>query len=251
MQRVSSDVSTENEKRLADEKMALAMKLQRKQRLEAMIEKRKHNFNYLKKTHEGKCYWVNCVRMNEDDIKSHVASTIPEHRGLSFYYLGSSMSNLLSLPAGPGVVRAAAQLLEEWEYYFSSLAMQGVKYVMARNSQFLYPQLSSMEYTVDNVKPMVYKFNNDVVYEHLVITHVPFELDYVEVFVNLCDTLHDLYDKLMHDECFSNVILYEAIVRLDVRIKHFVINVVAKEFQETTCTDSKNEIDLLRASLYS
>jgi hypothetical protein len=35
--------------------------------------------------------------------------------------------------------------------------------------------------------PSIHKFDSAVVYEHLVTSHVPFELDHVEVFVSLCE----------------------------------------------------------------
>ena len=38
----------DKDKRLADERSATALKLQRKQRLEAIVQKRKTNFSYLK-----------------------------------------------------------------------------------------------------------------------------------------------------------------------------------------------------------
>ena len=34
------------------------------------------------------------------------------------------------------------------------------------------------------------------------LSHVPFELDYLEVFEALCDQLFKLYDSMMHEECY-------------------------------------------------
>jgi hypothetical protein len=39
------------------------------------------------------------------------------------------------------------------------------------------------------VTAKLYKFNNDVVYEHLLAPPVPFALDYFQVFFSLCDII--------------------------------------------------------------
>jgi hypothetical protein len=49
---------------------------------------------------------------------------------------------------------------------------------------------------------------------------------------------------------YSNQIYYDEIVRLDSRIKHFIVNAIAKEFTETATTDIKSEIDNVRSALY-
>ena len=45
---MSESIEREKERRLAEERAATAHKLQRKQRLEALVEKRKNNFSYLR-----------------------------------------------------------------------------------------------------------------------------------------------------------------------------------------------------------
>lgn len=43
------------------------------------------------------------------------------------------------------------------------------------------------------------KFNNEVVYEHLLTPHVPFALDYFEVVFSLCDTMSLIYTKFIDE----------------------------------------------------
>ncbi len=110
--------------------------------------------------------------------------------------------------------------------------MQSMKLVMAKNSSCVYPQVkNSLEAAAPNLneKPSVYKFQNEVVFEYLKIAHAPFQLSYVQVVIALFDSLYELYQGFGHSECYNNAAVYEAIVRLDLRIKHHVINLIAKE----------------------
>jgi len=50
---------------------ARALKLQRKQRLEALVVKRKNNFSHLKKVHHGGKFWLNVALFTEADIKKY------------------------------------------------------------------------------------------------------------------------------------------------------------------------------------
>jgi hypothetical protein len=198
-------MNDDNETKISEERKTVALKLQRKQRLEILIEKRENNFIYLKKIHEGGCFWLNCVLIDKTDMGHYIDNRTPENRALTYYYLGLSISSLLDTPDGPPIVRALSQLLEEWEYTFSNAAIQGMKYVLARSSSGVYPQFSpTFEGSEsDQIRSTVYKFNNDVVYQYLHFPHVPFELDYIEVLSSLCDMLQALYKKFWHQECYK------------------------------------------------
>ncbi len=216
-------LAEERDKRLAEERAQAALKLQRKQRLEAMVQKRKTNLAYLKvgcynscyysqwrlncnsqKVHEGGCYWLNIVLFTSADIKQYIDVQITKQRTESYFYLGLSVSKILSLPAGISTVRAFSQLVEEWEYYHNGNTLQSVKYVMAKNSSCMYPQVTPLEGggMTDLQRPSVYKFNQTIVYEYLHIMHIPYQLDHVEVLIGLCDALSKLYDKILHEECY-------------------------------------------------
>ena len=80
--------------------------------------------------------------------------------------------------------------------------MQSVKFVMAKNSNCIYPHTIPIEGFTDLQRPNIYKFSSSVVYEFLQVPHIPFDLDYVEVLSALCEALSKLYDKFLHEECF-------------------------------------------------
>jgi hypothetical protein len=162
-------------------------------------------FVILQKVHQGGCYWLNVVLFTEADIKQYATHTVTKQRIESFFFLGLSISKITDLPAGLSLIRAFSQLIEEWEYYHLGNTMQSVKFVMARNSQCIYPQTIPLESSTDRtdlVRPSVYKFNNTVVFEHLVVLNIPYALDYVEVLIALCEALSNLYDNLLHEDCY-------------------------------------------------
>lgn len=198
-----------------------ALKLQRKQRLESLIEKRKNNFLYLMEIHLGGSYWLNSVLIDKKELHSYILEK-PSTRAVMYYYFGISISKILELNSGPITIKAMIQLLEEWEYYFASTTMQSMKYMMARTSNYIYPNFmpndtsttagaaqsgngSNNPNSVESdhqIKSGIYKFNNDVVYEYLLTPHIPFELNYIEVLYSLCQMLYDLYDKFWHEDSF-------------------------------------------------
>ena len=146
---------------------------------------------------------MNTTLFTSDDVEKYVSNVVPRQRTQSFFKFCLSLGRILHLPKGLPLVRAFSQLMEEWEYFFSSTAMQGVKYVMARNSAAPFPQTQIKEGNAELSRPSVFKFNNSVVYEYLDTTNVSVDLDYIEVLLALCDTLYEVYDKLFHEDCFK------------------------------------------------
>lgn len=199
----TNPILDEKEKKLAEERANNALKLQRKQRLDVLVKKRKLNFTYLKKLHQGGTFWLNITLFTKDDIQRYAKNVVRKQRIESYFLLGLSISKIIALNPGPSIVRAFSQLIEEWEYFNSGTAMQSVKYVMAKNSPCIYPQTVPIEGMGDLARPSVYKFNNTVVYEYLQIVPINFDLDYPEVIISLCDMMEKLYDKLFHKESFK------------------------------------------------
>lgn len=228
-----------------------AVKLQRKQRLEAVTYKRRNNLSYLKKVHGGGVFWFNVVYLSKADISRYIQQSVPRLRADAFYFLGVSIYNVLDLNLSKfDAVRAFSQLIEEWEYHYAGAALQGMKFVMAKHSPSMYPQLhapadSSAVMLNDIQRPSVYRYNSSVVYEYLHVPHIPFQLNYCEVFASLCDALTLLYEYFRAEECYTSQPLYDTVLRLDGRVKHHVINLVAKEITEMSSNKIKFETNLI------
>ncbi|KAG5180821.1 hypothetical protein JKP88DRAFT_200220 [Tribonema minus] len=223
-------------------------------KLQALVEKRKSSFVYLKKTHEGGCYWLNCVQLNRKPDLEAYAAEIPRARTTQLFYLGLSLARLLqSGCGGAAVVRGALQLFEEWEYHFAGNAAQSVRGLMAKvntqtQGQGVEGGGSASGGGEDNnpVVARLCKFGSEMVYEHLLTPPLPFALDYFEVFFSLCDIICQVYNKLMEEECYSNVHVFEALVKVDAKVKRHVLNVTAKEFTEMSAKIARSELAALR-----
>jgi len=277
-----------NERALKLQRNAQAQRLQRKQRLSALIAKRKENVSYLKRAHQGKTHWMNCALLTSLDIQAYALTKVPKQRALTYLYLALSLSKLLDaspqVVSGLPFVRAISQLVEEWEFHFSGAALQSVKLLtQSKTSNCVYPQFSrlasegvgsgdtpltpadrdgessgastttssstaSATSTTVKFSPALYKFSNSVVYEFLLTPHVPFDLiDYTEVFISLCDSLHSMYERLgAHPDCFSVSAAYNAILRVDDRLRVGIINLVAKELTELSLSATHRAFEMLR-----
>jgi hypothetical protein len=98
------------------------------------------------------------------------------------------------------VLHPLSQLMEEYDFYASNLAIQGVKSMLSKNIPFMYPQalINDIEEDITQLsKPCIYKYQNNVVFEQFKTPHIAFQLDYVEVLVALCDTLNRFYDMFL------------------------------------------------------
>jgi hypothetical protein len=87
-------------------------KLERMAKLEAMVEKRKNCFAYLKKTHGGDSYWLNCVLLRRQTDLAIYATELPRQRVLQLFYLGLSLARLLQSSGGAVLVKSVLQVRE-------------------------------------------------------------------------------------------------------------------------------------------
>ena len=94
--------------------------------IEYMINKRVKNLDYLKRVHEGHVFWLNVVKINSSDIERYYHPQTLQKRVQQWFYLGVSIAPLLQLENGWSFVRACAQLMEEYEYHFANVAVQGM-----------------------------------------------------------------------------------------------------------------------------
>ena len=132
------------------------LRLQRKQRLEALVSHRKGNVRYLRDFHLGNRYWLNCVHVTSQEIGKHMGPILGPRRILALFHLGLGISKLLDLSveaaengnayncsrndarsnliSGSGFIRAVFQLFEEWEYSTSGSAVQVINKSYIRHS---------------------------------------------------------------------------------------------------------------------
>ena len=268
------------ENRLINERY---LRLSRKQRLEHLVAKRTKNFKYLIKMHKGGHFWLNTIFFSNEIIEEYVKKIVPVERGTHYLYLGLGIAKVLRLKVGHLSLRALAQLMEEWEYYVSGTGMQSMKYMMAKPTYCPYPEIitsinnnnnssnsssSSQSHSNSSSRSNsndmnntnsnnnnnnntatavgLKKFNGEMVYEFLTCPTITYELNYRLIFESLCGQLDDLYkNHFLNELNYCNQTNFDILLKLDTKIKHYIINVVAKEFTEiaqTIITDSFEEL---------
>eukprot|EP01084_Bolivina_argentea_P017057 31870_1 len=170
-------------------------KLHRMTKVEAMVNKRMSCFSYMKKILAGNVFWLNCVLLKRDDLELYTRKQDqPRQHVLKLYYLGISLAHVLQQVSGAGsLVRSVLQLMEEWEYHFSSGTNQSIRGMMAKNTEQLFLSGESTklnrEFPDEPIIPKLRKLCNVVIYGFLLTPCVPIELDYFEVMLSLCDII--------------------------------------------------------------
>lgn len=219
----------------------------RRNRLQLLIEKRGNGYSYLKDLHRGSL-WLNYIRFPEEDINKYTQQLVSPNRSTHLFYFGLSIAKLIDTRKGSLLVRAITQLLEEWEYYTASFSIQSMKYVMARNTLTAFPQNVSSNDSGESVdRGLLFKFNNDIVYQFLLTPSVSFDMNFIEVMSCVCDILNSMYATLMNDEdCYMNSITFTAILRNDRRIQRQIVEPVVNELTELSRQRISAEMDLIR-----
>ncbi|KAL9654056.1 hypothetical protein ABK040_011600 [Willaertia magna] len=216
------------------------------QLIEYIVQKRVDNLDYIRKFHEGKIYWFNTVQITIEDINKYYPATFLQKRLQQWCCLGISLSNLLQLDTGIQFIRACAQLLEEYEYEFSNVAVQGMKMLKA----IALNNWEEESLVQKNIKPTIHKMNGNVVYEFLKIPNIPCDLDYRQVVFSLCDVLTFVYRKFM-DESTSSNNLHEYIIKLDKKFKNSFIALICKEMSTLAMHIVKSKLSNLEKLMFT
>jgi hypothetical protein len=115
------------------------------------------------------------------------------------------------------------------------------------NNQNMYHGNNSTH--ADVIKTHLYKYNNSIVYEHLRITPIPFSLDLVDVIDACSNTLLLFYDSLSLPDGTQKAVLYDAVLKLDNKLKQVYFNVLLKEMKILSDNKVKHELESIRLGM--
>lgn len=135
--------------------------------MEFIVQKRVENLEYIRKFHEGQVFWMNTVKVSPSEIEKAYQSQTLQKRLEQWFTLGMSMAPLIQIDNGYEFVRACSQLLEEFEYHFSNMAVQGMKILKAFTNNFVDDDTPPVITSQKTIKPSIHKSNGSVVYEFL------------------------------------------------------------------------------------
>lgn len=189
--------------------------------VEFIVTKRKSNFDYIKRTHQGKVHWLNVVRLNKANITRFFSPEKLQKRVARWYMLGVSAGRLLSLPEGSYVVRAMCQLFEEYEH-FCAHPTTSVRLCPGSPSQRIHINQPAQH---DAVKTVIHRTKDKkIVYEYLQTSDncISGTMDYCEVTSSLCDVMCFIYSKFLDQSCAPNNI-HDAILKVDRKVKQLII----------------------------
>jgi hypothetical protein len=101
------------------------------QTLEDLVLQREKDIEILKHQHAHAKYWGEIALIGREEINFGVPASANTAQNLAkraeqFYLLGLGFAAMLSQDNGPDAVRAAAQLLEEFEYFIASSTVQSM-----------------------------------------------------------------------------------------------------------------------------
>ncbi|KAF2072121.1 hypothetical protein CYY_006566 [Polysphondylium violaceum] len=205
-----------------------------------------NNNNTIKPIH-----WMNVAMIQKTDFDSMIQKSDLEKnpeiqkRLLGWFCLGFSLSPLTTADKGPSYIRSLLQLIEEYDYHFElGSAMQGVKVLLSKK-QPTHTVVNENEH----IKAKIGKIGTTVVYEFLKIFNISIakDLDYFHVVFSLLEILEQIYKKMDKETCSSKYV-YEALLKIDSRLKHHIFGFLAKEIDKMALQIIKDQLDFTMIS---
>eukprot|EP01132_Coremiostelium_polycephalum_P004534 gene4534-5650_t len=185
-----------------------------------------NNNNHKNKDKSTNIHWMNVASIQRSDLEKSVEI---QKRLLGWFSLGLSLAPLLTSDKGPAYIRSLVQLMEEYDYHFEmGSAMQGVKVLLSKKQ----PNHTIVNEN-EHIKSKIVKIGNTVVYEFLKIFNVSVakDLDYFHVVFSLLEILEQIYKKIDKETCSSKYV-YEALLKIDSRLKHHIFGFLSKEIDK-------------------
>ncbi|KAG0149753.1 hypothetical protein CROQUDRAFT_653319 [Cronartium quercuum f. sp. fusiforme G11] len=156
--------------------------------LKFIAQKRITTFVYLKKVHEGKVHWFNTILLTRLELEKWFDQQRMQHRTTRFAVLGMSLSSVLDITTQQDFLRGLLNLLLEYETIHEDNFKPKMK-GMFRNSKTPRKSATASDY------PIGLQESGDTSY--LITPNIPFDLDYFEVWITLCDILVEIYQKII------------------------------------------------------
>ncbi|KAM9948977.1 hypothetical protein ACTFIT_010177 [Dictyostelium discoideum] len=182
-------------------------------------------------------HWMNVTMIQRQDFEK---SQEIQKRLLGWFCLGFSLAPLIATDKGPAYIRSLVQLMEEYDYHFElGSAMQGVKVLLSKK-QPTHTVVNENEH----IKSKIVKIGTTVVYEFLKIFNISIakDLDYFQVVFSLLEILEQIYKKIDKETCSSKYV-YEALLKVDSRLKHNIFGFLSKEIDKMSMAIIKEQLD--------
>lgn len=251
-----------------------------------MAAKRISTLGYLRKAHEGRIYWFNTVHFSRTDINRlpYFEPRKLARRAINYLLLGLSLPPILDVSTTPvEFLRALNTLLIEFEAFqqvhppdgtssstltraripqmFKRAAHAGTKARRTSSATEIGLPMQSSDPT--DLKSMASNSSAAAAtvsfphteasellpgeeYTYLLTPLLPFEPDYFETFVTLCDILIDCYTRLVSlvfTPSVCTVALGEMFSKADAKIRKIMVAGIIREFEDASRHQAKSELN--------
>ncbi|GAA98069.1 uncharacterized protein L969DRAFT_86013 [Mixia osmundae IAM 14324] len=154
--------------------------------LRETIQKRITTWNYLKQVYMGKVHWFDTVLLQKEDLERGAGDpALLAKRSNKFFVLGTSLATLIDTNVPADFLRALLALVNEYEAQGDDLSS---------GSGGNRPRMKSLLKGKGKAKiPGGGSYDDD---SYLYAMNIPFELEYFQVFLALCDILVKIYERI-------------------------------------------------------
>eukprot|EP00698_Gefionella_okellyi_P021093 TRINITY_DN6729_c0_g1_i2.p1 TRINITY_DN6729_c0_g1~~TRINITY_DN6729_c0_g1_i2.p1 ORF type:complete len:217 (+),score=21.99 TRINITY_DN6729_c0_g1_i2:91-741(+) len=179
--------------------------------IETLVTSRAKTIDYIRRVHGGGVRYLDIVEISSAEIATAYATDKRQpivKRVEQWFNLGMSLAPLLRLNSSEVYVRAVAQLVEEYDYFYANAASKGLRLLKGVGG----PSKEQAE-AEGLIRPTV-----GGAYEQLQITRLPFALGYTPTVLSLLEILGHVYKKFIDPVC-SKPHLFDGIQRIDKKLQ--------------------------------
>ncbi|KAJ3232898.1 hypothetical protein HDU78_006806 [Chytriomyces hyalinus] len=201
------------------------------EQLDNLVQTRVKTLAHLQHMHSGTAFYLDTVRVTPDLLADAYDNAVSAKRCWQYKYLGLSVGGLLVIANPVEFVKALNVLLLEYENETEA------KRVVIPTDLFRRRQVQP-----NDLSNVTATFLETGVYQYLETPDLPFDLDYSQVFMSLCDALIAAYNKLIdgtEDVCGQGYL--DASKRFDALIKKIIANVY-KDLENMSVMVMRNEL---------
>ena len=244
--------------------------------------KRMTTIDYLRRVHEGNCFYFSTLHYTPSSLNSNVPSLQPHklgRRATGYLFLGYSLPLLLDHNASVPLdyLRILTALLQEFETYQSLAGWDGTGSSLSRakvqqmfRAGMALGKGSGMRTgrrasaATDNIVQDAQKLgmpqqsgeagspqdapsplSSGYDFHHLMTPHLPFEPDFSVTFATLCDSLIDTYTNLLSLISSPDVCspaVGDAFAKADKAVRKILVSNIVQEFENSTRQGVKGEV---------
>ncbi|CAN0049068.1 unnamed protein product [Heterosigma akashiwo] len=209
-------------------------------RLEATVEKRLGNLDYIGTVYGGASFWLNSVLLTRADLREAADRAAGPGRRRELLPVGLSLGRLVDRYrrallrwAGAccscgrsGTSRRWARRRSPW----ALLAGRSQRACLPREPDKNFWSIEEDDKSLVSEKAIrLQRYRNEILYLEYMTPMVNIELDYFQVLISLCDQLSFVYKKLMDLPLNQNLSIYDSFQKVDKKIVQFFIEPVTKE----------------------